>query len=237
MSSNDTRDKIMDTAINMFNTGSASGTSTVQIANQMGISPSNLYYYFDNKEHLIREIWSERIAPQVGALFYKSDVKVSENGILKFFIKFAAYSQKYSFFYREIYVILSNDPVLHKMYSDRAEVLLNQILVFMDSWVEIGIMHEVNLVEKTLLAETAWTLAQTWTAYSGILHSGIPSESISVDAVIHLYTVFRPYFTNEANARILKLFEMSEYKDSTPLAQKCFEILVDNRREAAHPMK
>lgn len=229
MASNETRDKIMDVAISMFNTGSASGTSTVQIANQMGISPSNLYYYFDNKEHLIREIWSERIAPQVGALFYDPDTKVSESGILKFFIKFAGYSQKYSFFYREIYVILSNDPVLHKMYTDRAEELLNQIHSFMDSWVEIGIMRELNPVEKTLLAETAWTLAQTWAAYSGIMHSGIPSESISVDAVIHLYTVFRPYFTEEANTRMLKLFEISEYRNSTPLAQNFSELFVKTK--------
>lgn len=224
MASNETRDRIMDATIEIFNKSSVSRISTVQIANQMGIRPSNLYYYFENKEHLIRAIWEERIAPKVGALFYASDIKVSESGILKFFIKFAGYSHKYIFFYREIYVILSNDPELHKMYADRAKALLNQVRAFMDSWVEIGIMRPTDPLEKELLAETAWTIAQTWAAYYGILHSDDGSESISIDAVIHLYMTFRPYFTDEANARMLKLFEMSGYKDSTPFAQKFFKL-------------
>ena len=47
----------------MFNDKGATNVSTVQLSEYLKISPGNLYYYFDNKEHLIRSIWTENIIP------------------------------------------------------------------------------------------------------------------------------------------------------------------------------
>ena len=44
-----TREAIIDSSINLFNKRLASNVSTVQIASELGISPGNLYYYFNNK--------------------------------------------------------------------------------------------------------------------------------------------------------------------------------------------
>ena len=53
----ETREKIMLTAIKLFNEEGVTNVSTVKLSNELHISPGNLYYYFDNKEHLIRSIW------------------------------------------------------------------------------------------------------------------------------------------------------------------------------------
>jgi AcrR family transcriptional regulator len=44
-----TREKIKNTAIEMFNEQGASNVSTVVLSKKMDISPGNLYYYFENK--------------------------------------------------------------------------------------------------------------------------------------------------------------------------------------------
>jgi AcrR family transcriptional regulator len=52
-----TRDKILDTALTLFNKEGTSAVSTNHIAEAAGISPGNLYYHFHNKQEIIRELF------------------------------------------------------------------------------------------------------------------------------------------------------------------------------------
>ena len=65
MKSKKTREKILDVSLQLFNEKKASNVSTVQISAAMKISPGNLYYYFANKEELIRCLWRERMLDQI----------------------------------------------------------------------------------------------------------------------------------------------------------------------------
>ncbi|MDF2796738.1 MAG: transcriptional regulator PhaD [Pseudomonas orientalis] len=48
-----TRDRILECALTLFNQEGEPNVSTLEIANEMGISPGNLYYHFHGKEPLI----------------------------------------------------------------------------------------------------------------------------------------------------------------------------------------
>ncbi|NBA94084.1 TetR/AcrR family transcriptional regulator [Pseudomonas sp. R5(2019)] len=48
-----TRDRILECALQLFNQQGEPNVSTLEIANEMGISPGNLYYHFHGKEPLI----------------------------------------------------------------------------------------------------------------------------------------------------------------------------------------
>jgi AcrR family transcriptional regulator len=52
-----TRDRILECALNLFNREGEPNVSTLEIANEMGISPGNLYYHFHGKEPLILELF------------------------------------------------------------------------------------------------------------------------------------------------------------------------------------
>ncbi|MGV8916892.1 MAG: TetR/AcrR family transcriptional regulator [Pseudomonas sp.] len=48
-----TRDRILECALNLFNEQGEPNVSTLEIANELGISPGNLYYHFHGKEPLV----------------------------------------------------------------------------------------------------------------------------------------------------------------------------------------
>ena len=48
-----TRDRILECALQLFNQKGEPNVSTMEVANEMGISPGNLYYHFHGKEPLV----------------------------------------------------------------------------------------------------------------------------------------------------------------------------------------
>ena len=48
-----TRDRILECALQLFNQQGEPNVSTMEVANEMGISPGNLYYHFHGKEPLV----------------------------------------------------------------------------------------------------------------------------------------------------------------------------------------
>ena len=48
-----TRDRILECALQLFNRKGEPNVSTMEVANEMGISPGNLYYHFHGKEPLV----------------------------------------------------------------------------------------------------------------------------------------------------------------------------------------
>ena len=88
MKSKKTRERILDVSLELFNLKKASNVSTVQISAAMKISPGNLYYYYANKEEVIRCIWQERMKDELEEMLEEINetFKKSETSCPKMFL-------------------------------------------------------------------------------------------------------------------------------------------------------
>jgi len=54
-----TRELILDVALILFNDRGESIVTSVDLANEMNISPGNLYYHFKGKEEVVEELYAQ----------------------------------------------------------------------------------------------------------------------------------------------------------------------------------
>ena len=203
----ETREKIMLTAIKLFNEEGVTNVSTVKLSNELHISPGNLYYYFENKEHLIRSIWEEMLAPKISDLFYKEDLKTKEEGLIDFFLHLANDTYSFRFFYLELPAILNNDPELKKLYRERAIRLMKQMDSLIQGWVENGMMvPKLTPIAKNILVQNCWMLSQTGIIYTNMLEDHASFKDVCDNISQRLYALLRPYFSDKSHEKIMALF-------------------------------
>lgn len=203
----DTREKIMITAIDLFNRKGSTNVSTVQLSSELHMSPGNLYYYFDNKEHLIRSIWQEMLAPKMDALFHRDGDEFTEETLMDFFLKLSTLTIDFKFFYLALPTVLHNDPQLRTLYKDRAFLLMKEMDHAMKAMSEKGMMvSHFNPIAKNLLIQNCWTLSQTGIIYVNMLGENTPAEEACNMMIQRLYALLRPYMTPSSHEKMLQLF-------------------------------
>ena len=56
MRNNDNEEKIMDAALKVVSQNTISGTRTAMIAEEAGMTPSNLHYYYKSKDEILNDL-------------------------------------------------------------------------------------------------------------------------------------------------------------------------------------
>lgn len=207
MGSIETREKIKQTSISLFNEHRATNISKMQIAKAAGMSTGNMYYYFRSKEEVIRCIWEENMRGELEEALNLSDFGRSENGIIQGCYTLYDLVQKYNFFFSELPVLLFNDEELKQLYKEFCIYAVSRFVEIMKMWQEIGIMLPTDETATPFLAETLWHLVQTLLPYQELLKE----QEDPKRAVFHrIYSFLRPYFAYSTNERIRRLLIIEE---------------------------
>jgi AcrR family transcriptional regulator len=113
------RNAILENAIHLFNENGTAKITTNHIAKEAGISPGNLYYHFEGKEHIIRAIYEQVILDwdQEYDRLERSSLNVLD--ALREFIRHNfELLWKYRFFSRETVALINADPELKKRHIE-----------------------------------------------------------------------------------------------------------------------
>jgi len=113
------REAVLEKAINLFNENGTSKITTNHIAKEAGISPGNLYYHFDGKEHIIRAIYEQMILDwdQEYDRLERSSLNALD-ALREFIHNNFKLLWKYRFFSRETVALINTDPELKKRHIE-----------------------------------------------------------------------------------------------------------------------
>src|SRR5438552_1789196 len=111
-----TRERIVETSLALFNQFGAPNVTTTVIADELEISPGNLYYHFSNKDEIVntilerfeKEIEETLAAPAAG----ESTRALTVEDIWLFLHLLFEIIWKYRFFYRDVSDLVSENRTL-----------------------------------------------------------------------------------------------------------------------------
>lgn len=168
-----TRERILDTALMLFNRDGERNVTTNHIAEALGISPGNLYYHFRNKAEIVFELFERYEARVVDFLSVPVDRPLTWWDKMGYFEAILESMWETRFFHRDLGHLLDQDADLRRRYTRFARLGLERALEVYRGLQRSGLIQASEEELRALLVNT-WVLAASWT---GFVHSLLPSES------------------------------------------------------------
>jgi len=193
-----TKDKIIQTSLELFNEFGERNVTTNHIAAHLGISPGNLYYHFRNKEDIIHSIFDQYVDYLSEHFQPIGDGSATLEMMMSYLDSMFETIWRFRFFYYSLPILLSRDPELHKKYLKFQEVSAQREVDLLFSLQKNNIVN-VPIEDLDDLANSIKVVLVSWVSYR---------TTISKDAKIYKTDIYRgilksifmmkPYFTEQA---------------------------------------
>jgi AcrR family transcriptional regulator len=196
-----TRDKIIDSALQLFNEQGTKAISTNHIAAAAGISPGNLYYHFRNKEDIIRVIFEQMDAygmEQYFLIFNELQPGTLE-AIEKTFVMIQKFNWRYRFFKRELTTLIMNDSQLKESFHQTHGRMLEVIRQSNNDAVAIRTLKPLADKDMSLFTEEIWMVTLFWLNYLEVGGEEVNDETLA-RGIDLLRNMLKPRLTAEALA-------------------------------------
>jgi AcrR family transcriptional regulator len=195
-----TRERILETSLELFNRFGEPHVTTADIADEMNISPGNLYYHFRNKDEIIGELATAldaRVGPLLAAPSGPANI---EDLWLLLHLLFEGMGE-YRFLYRDLDELTSRNHKLAARMSDLLRRGVTAVTALCEGMVSAGTMRASSR-EIAALAQNVVLVATYWMSFQRL--SKLPPHDGGFDvgrAAYQVMTLIAPYV--EPNARAL----------------------------------
>jgi AcrR family transcriptional regulator len=187
-----TRDRILHTSLFLFNEEGESHTTTVDIANEMDISPGNLYYHFKGKDIIIGELFNqfEQGLSEILKAPVDKPLGVEDNWFYLYVVFEEMYN--YRFLYRNLTDLLERYPELKRRF--RRILKLKQAAIHaVWSTLSENAAAAIDQDEVDALVNNMVLLLNYWLNYDHLLHDDRPPALIIHQGVYQLMSMLAPY--------------------------------------------
>jgi AcrR family transcriptional regulator len=200
-----TRERIVETSLVMFNRLGEPNVTTADIADEMGISPGNLYYYFRNKDEIVGELFAA-LEHRLDALL---DPRVSgvvdvEDLWLFLHLLFEA-MWEYRFLYRDLDEILSRSRKLSTRFASIMHRGTATVSALCRSMVADGAMRASER-EIIAIANNVALVATFWISYQRIAAQQPDASAVNLDrAAYQVLSLIAPFLQGPSRALLDRL--------------------------------
>ena len=200
-----TRERILETSLPLFNRSGAPHITTADIADEMEISPGNLYYHFRNKDEIIAELVGA-FEQRLDALLATPEGRIAdvEDLWLLLHLLFEA-MWEYRFLYRDLDEILSRDRKLASRFALIMRRGTQTVIALCQSMAATGAMR-ASPREIEAIAGNVALVATYWISYQKLSVGDDDIGTISLDrAAFQVLSLIAPYLRGSARALVDRL--------------------------------
>ncbi|HEV7491544.1 MAG TPA: TetR/AcrR family transcriptional regulator [Rhodanobacteraceae bacterium] len=179
-----TRERILDTSLAMFNAQGEPNVTTNHIADELGISPGNLYYHFRNKDDIVEQLFSRYEMRIDDALLVPEDRLPNLEDIwLQLHLVFEC-MWAYRFLYRDLVDILARNRKLKLRFVRILTRASASAADLMRGLARAGIMR-ASTAEIRALSENVLLVATFWQSYSAVRGGKNEDAEVELGKGIH----------------------------------------------------
>lgn len=198
-----TKQKILNSSIRLFNENGMANVRLQQIANDIGISPGNLAYHFRNKQAIIEAINEELYAEAAEILsIYRifPNLIDFDNQLSKYF----SFIQKYPFYFLDLLEIERHYPEIRSKRQVHISKMTSQIRKRFDFNHNRGlIVDEPRNGLYNSVANAIWVLITFWVPQNMVRGTANRIDTFQFKEMI--WNQVYPYFTEKGIAEFEQL--------------------------------
>ena len=198
-----TRERILHASLELFNAHGEPNVTTLQIADEIDISPGNLYYHFKSKGDIVTELydWYER---QIRELLEVPEVEISVDDQWLFLHLLFETIARFRFIYQDLVNVLSR----YRQLESRFQRILRQKYDASDricqSFREQGILKASDHETQALCHQIVLTITY-WLSFEMLTHL---HDKDAVDlgrGVYQVMVLIAPYLREEERKALEKM--------------------------------
>ena len=198
----------METALSLFNQFGAPNVTTTVIADELDISPGNLYYHFSNKDEIVNTIlaaFEREIEETLAAPASPEGRPLTVEDIWLFLHLLFEIIWKYRFFYRDLSDLVSENRTLEMHFK---QILAHKIATarrLCEGLVRAGDM-KANVREMEALSANMVLVATCWLSFEFARNPRLAQDNASLSrGVYHAMAMVAPFLKKDSRSLFEKL--------------------------------
>jgi AcrR family transcriptional regulator len=201
-----TRERILETALDLFNRSGEPHVTTADIADEMNISPGNLYYHFRNKDEIISELYAAYEARVLPLLADPGGRRVDVEDLWLLLHLLFEQMWAYRFIYRDLDEIASRNRRLGMRFGTLLRRCRDTMVEFCRGMVAAGAMRasENEIAATARNAVLIATYSMSFHRLTQMSHGKAEDIDFGL-AAHHVLALVAPYLIDDARALLDKL--------------------------------
>ena len=212
-----TRERILATALALFNHRGERAVTTNHIAAELGISPGNLYYHFRNKSEIIEELYLSHREAVLALMSLPPSGSFSMDDKARLFAQLTQALWAHRFFYRDTEHILGESPRLAELHKTTFNAVFEKSRLLHQALAAAGLITASADVQRDL-SYNAWIVLTSWINFVRTtlnVDADALGEALIRRAVYQVLMLERPYMSEAARAQ-LDALASDYYLDLSP---------------------
>ncbi|WP_375585817.1 TetR/AcrR family transcriptional regulator [Cyclobacterium xiamenense] len=205
----DTKQRIMDTAILLFNRDGVQSVTSRHIAKEMGISNGNLDYHFRNKEALLLAIYEQMRAEMSDSYRATDTVGESFEQIHRLLLHLESFQYKFRFFNLDVLVIARTYPQINRLLKHTIQIRKEQMADMLQQAIADGFFIQATEENIRQLLLSIRIIITFWLSHEELVSDSGPKKQ-NTGMSKHIWQLLVPYMTEKGKAMYNNLVENAD---------------------------